>query len=205
LHRLDLPCQLTGTGMAFPWQCLSRVALAGGHIVEDMKLGIECARIGMPPLFCPDARVTSVFPASSAGIASQRRRWEHGHLAMISGDARRLIAEAVARRDGDSLALAVDLCVPPLALLTLLLTALFAACTAFGIIAQAVLPFWLATAGLAMSGTAVLLAWARHGRGVVSLADIARAPFYAIWKLPLYFAFFARRQHEWVRTRRDTE
>ena len=44
LHRLRLPCQLMGSGMAFPWACINSADLATGHIVEDLKLGIELAQ-----------------------------------------------------------------------------------------------------------------------------------------------------------------
>lgn len=40
-HRLGLPCQLMGTGMAFPWPMAVRMDLANGHLVEDMKLGVD--------------------------------------------------------------------------------------------------------------------------------------------------------------------
>jgi len=36
LLALGMPCQLMGTGMAFPWTCLRSVRLASGHIVEDL-------------------------------------------------------------------------------------------------------------------------------------------------------------------------
>src|SRR5262249_4132841 len=41
LARLGLPCQLMGTGMAFPWAVIRDANLATGHIVEDMRLGLE--------------------------------------------------------------------------------------------------------------------------------------------------------------------
>jgi len=48
-----------------------------------------------------------------------------------------------------------------------------------------------------------LIAWVRYGRQVISLASLAYAPFYALWKIPLYLKFMAKRQVEWVRSRRD--
>ena len=83
LARVGLPCQLMGSGMAFPWHMVAGGRLASGHLVEDLKLGLELAQAGSAPLFCPDALVSSVFPASAAGVASQRRRWEHGHLSVL--------------------------------------------------------------------------------------------------------------------------
>ncbi|MGB6488158.1 MAG: glycosyltransferase family 2 protein, partial [Steroidobacteraceae bacterium] len=74
LHRLGLPCQLSGTGMAFPWTCIRGATLATGHIVEDLKLGLELAGAGHPALFCPEVCVTSYFPASEEGFRTQRTR-----------------------------------------------------------------------------------------------------------------------------------
>jgi cellulose synthase/poly-beta-1,6-N-acetylglucosamine synthase-like glycosyltransferase len=119
LHRLGFPCQLMGSGMAFPWKLLSTATLATGHIVEDLKLGIDLARAGAPPAFCSNALVSSDFPASSDGIESQRTRWEHGHLGVILKEAPRLLLESIVKRDFNLMTLAIDLSVPPLALLLL--------------------------------------------------------------------------------------
>ncbi|WXG52253.1 MAG: glycosyltransferase family 2 protein [Candidatus Sedimenticola sp. (ex Thyasira tokunagai)] len=83
LRKLGLPCQLMGTGMAFPWAIISKAKVASGNIVEDMELGLSLAQQGVPPMFCPGAKVSSIFPTSSDGVNSQRTRWEHGHLGMI--------------------------------------------------------------------------------------------------------------------------
>jgi len=202
-HRLGLPCQLMGTGMAFPWAVISTAALASGHIVEDLKLGIDLARAGAPALFCPEARVTSYFPISAEGITGQRTRWEHGHLGMIVSAAPRLFLQALRCRDRNLLALALDLCVPPLALLLLLLLTLFVGSAVFFAATKLALPLWLAAMSLVMLGLSVLLSWDRYGRQVISLASLAYAPFYALWKIPLYLKFLVKRQGEWVRSKRD--
>ncbi len=49
----------------------------------------------------------------------------------------------------------------------------------------------------------VLLSWLRYGRQVISLGSLACAPFYALWKIPLYLKFLVKRQAEWVRSKRD--
>lgn len=204
-HRLGLPCQLMGTGMAFPWSCISTMALASGHIVEDLLLGINFTRSGTPPLFCQEARVTSFFPSSVEGVQGQRIRWEHGHLGMILGDAPRLFAEALRRRDRNLLALVLDLCVPPLALLMLLVLTVFAGSAVFFAVTKVALPLWLAAAAFAILCSAVMLSWGRYGRQVISLSSLAYAPFYALWKIPLYLKFLVKRQVEWVRSKRDNE
>jgi len=202
-HRLGLPCQLMGTGMAFPWPVIRDADLAGGHLVEDLKLGLELAEQGRAPRFCPEARVTSVFPSSSEGVRSQRTRWEHGHLGMLLQYGPRGLLKSLATRNAELLALVLDLGVPPLALLTLLVLASCGFGLALWGLTGAALPGLLALANLGLLVAAVLLAWLRYGRGILSLGSLAYAPVYALGKIPLYLGFLVRRQAEWVRSRRD--
>jgi hypothetical protein len=55
---------------------------------------------------------------------------------------------------------------------------------------------------LALGACAILLAWLRHGRAVISGRELLHAPFYVAAKLPLYLGFLWRRQRDWVRTER---
>lgn len=203
LHRLRLPCQLMGTGMSFPWSRISTARLATGHIVEDLKLGIDLARAGSPPLFCPEALVTSCFPSSSEGIQGQRTRWEHGHLTVILSEAPRLLLDSILHLNPRLLALALDLCVPPLALLVLQVTAVWLASALLYLLGKTVLPFGIATVAALMLALSVLLCWARYGRRIISLGDLVLSPLYAVWKVPLYARFLVARQLEWVRSTRD--
>lgn len=205
LHRANLPCQLMGTGMAFPWTVIDKADLASGHIVEDLQLGIDLARANMPPEFCPEARVRSRFPSTPDGIAEQRRRWEHGHLGMMLGTAPRLFIHGLVRGDLRIIALAADLCVPPLALLMLMAVTALTGNIGLLLLGGTALPLWLAAGALTLSIAAVLLAWAFHGRTVTSLGDMACAPFYALRKIPLYLKFIVDRQSSWIRTGRDVE
>ena len=203
--RLGLPCQLDGTGMAFPWPAISQAPLASGHIVEDLMLGINLARSGMPPLFCPDALVTSVFPRSDEGVKSQRIRWEHGHLSTIINDAPSLFADGLRRADRNLVALALDLSVPPMALLVLLVVLMFAASLVSFATGGMVLPLYLAGTVLGMLALAVLLAWWRYGRPIIPPSSLAIVPFYVLAKIPVYLKFLVRRQIEWVRSKRETD
>jgi cellulose synthase/poly-beta-1,6-N-acetylglucosamine synthase-like glycosyltransferase len=202
-YRMGLPCQLMGTGMAFPWLVISRAELASGHIVEDLKLGIDLARDGVPALFCPEAHVVSYFPATAAAIEVQRTRWEHGHLSVILNLAPNLFRLALLRGSGKLFALAIDLCVPPLSLLLMLDFSVFVGCVAFFVVTAKSVPVWIAAISLALLGMSVLLSWARYGRRIISLSSLAYAPLYAIWKIPVYFKFLVSRQAEWIRSKRD--
>jgi cellulose synthase/poly-beta-1,6-N-acetylglucosamine synthase-like glycosyltransferase len=205
LHRLGLPCQLMGTGMAFPWACISSANLATGHIVEDLKLGIELTRRGTPPLFCPEALVTSEFPASSEGIRSQRTRWEHGHLSVILSDAPQLLLSSLAAWNAHGLALALDLAVPPLSLLTLLVIAAWSAAALFFIFAKSYFPLAVASATATLLVLAILLSWRAYGRHVISLISLAVAMLHAFLKIPLYLKFLVARQVKWIRSKREAD
>lgn len=205
LLRAGLPCQLMGTGMAFPWSCISSARLATGHIVEDLKLGIDLARAGAPPLFCPEALVTSNFPPSAEGIRGQRARWEHGHLSVILSDAPRLLLESALSWNANLFALALDLSVPPLSLLTLLVSATWVLSVLLYVLDGARLPIAIASAQILILTFSVLLAWIRYGRRIVSLGTLALAILYALWKIPLYIRFTVARQLHWVRSKRDKD
>lgn len=202
-HRLGLPCQLMGTGMAFPWELIRGAPLASGHIVEDMRLGLDLAAIGAAPLFCPEALVTSTFPVSAQGIAEQRARWEQGHVGVMWTEGPRALWRAIARRRPALALMVLDLGVPPLTMLVLLLVLLATVDALFGAFSGNHSPMWIAGISLSMLGLAVVLAWWRFGREIVSIGDLMRAPAYVLGKLPLYLGFLKREKRGWVRARRD--
>ncbi|MGH8796773.1 MAG: glycosyltransferase family 2 protein [Caldimonas sp.] len=203
LLRLRLPCQLMGTGMAFPWEPLRSAALASGHLVEDMQLGIDLALAGFAPLFCPQACVTSLFPSQADGAAAQRTRWEHGHLSMIASAGPQLVWRALVQRRMSLLTLALDLCVPPLASLVLLIVGLAVLAWVLLLAGGSALPLWIALGALGAVALGVLLAWRAHGRQIVSLGDLLAVPAYVLAKVPMYARLLRKRQVDWVRTKRD--
>jgi cellulose synthase/poly-beta-1,6-N-acetylglucosamine synthase-like glycosyltransferase len=203
-HRLGLPCQLMGTGMAFPWPLIRFAELASGHIVEDLKMGLDFAATGSAPLLSPESLVTSVFPSNNEGVQSQRTRWEHGHLGMILSDGPRYFLRALRESNSHLMALVLDMTVPPLALLTLLVVLLaILGSLAIGLTSM-LFPWGLAIANLFVLTIAVLLAWLFHGRHILSFSHLAFAPLYALAKVPLYLKFVFKRQVDWVRSKRDT-
>ncbi|HEV7576903.1 MAG TPA: glycosyltransferase family 2 protein [Caldimonas sp.] len=201
---LGWPCQLMGTGMAFPWPLLRVALLATSHLVEDMQLGLDLATRGAAPLFCARASLSSTFPLGRESVVSQRTRWEHGHLSLIAGAAPRLLVRAIAAGNGRLLAMVLDLIVPPLAALvtsTAVLIVLDAIAWRFA--AASALPLAVASAAMALVACAVISAWARYGRGAVSWRELLAIPLYVAAKLPVYARLFTRRQVEWIRTKRD--
>ncbi len=203
LHRLGLPCQLMGTGMAFPWAVINAATLATGHIVEDLQLGLSLARAGNSPLYCPQALVSSNFPTSAHGIKTQRTRWEHGHLGVILTEAPLLLLHSLKSWDLKLLAMVLDLCVPPLALLALAVGVLWAVSVIDYFFTHAAFPLVATTLAAAQIAAAVFLSWAAYARQTISAVDLLRGVIYALSKIPLYLRFLVARQMEWVRSKRD--
>jgi glycosyltransferase involved in cell wall biosynthesis len=202
-RTLGLPCPLMGSGMAFPWALLVRFELGSAHLVEDLQLGLDLTRAGAAPRFEPTSEVRSTLPASARGSRTQRTRWEHGHLGVLLHTAPRLLGQAVGERSGALLAVAADLVVPPLALLALLLAAASSVSLGAWLLLGWTAPFVLALVACASFATAVLIAWARFGRDTLSARDLASAPLYVLWKIPVYLGFVLHRQRAWVRTERE--
>jgi cellulose synthase/poly-beta-1,6-N-acetylglucosamine synthase-like glycosyltransferase len=203
LKALGLPCQLMGTGMAFPWDVIRSTELASGLIVEDLKLGLDLAAAGNAPVFLPSACVTSEFPSSVEGTLGQRRRWEQGHLGMILTMVPRLIVLAIRQTNLDLLVLALDVAVPPLSLLGILVVALFiisAMATLLGFPSTTIL---VSTASMMAFVIAVLLSWLKFGRDVLPPGAILLIAPYIIRKLPLYGRIlFQRSRAQWIRSDR---
>ncbi len=203
LAQFGLPCLLTGTGMAFPWSVIRQVSLASGNLVEDMQLSVDLAIAGYPPQFCAEARVTGCLPQQQSSAKSQRTRWEHGHLQTLQTQLPRLLKSALVQKRWDLLVLALDLFIPPLALLVLL----WVGAIALALLAAALGASWNPVMILLVSGlllfTAVLASWGKFGRSRLPLSTLLSIPLYILWKIPLYFAFLFRRQTQWIRTERD--
>lgn len=201
-HRLALPCQLAGSGMAFPWHVARSADLASGHLVEDLKQSLDLALNGTFAVFCPDAVVTSDVAPGGRPSASQRARWEHGTIEIAIEYLPRLAARFCGAPSLSLLAVALDLVVPPLALLALALAAILALSLLPFLVFGATLPIILSGALCLVFFAAICLAWQRHGRDLVPLRWLLLAPVYAILKIPLYGRFFLNCQRAWIKGER---
>lgn len=202
-QRLGGPCQLMGTGMAFPWATIATASLASESIVEDMKLGLDLARAGSPPSFCAAAAVSSTFPAPGSASTTQRTRWEHGHLSMIASHGLAMLWSGILTGRPALVAMALDLCVPPLAALVLFLISLCVAGAMLAVAGGSSAPLIFALIELAAVATAVVSAWSQVGRRSLTLVEMLSVPLYVIAKIPIYVRLFTGRQRRWVRTSRD--
>ena len=202
-QRMGLPCQLMGTGMAFPWAVISGVRLNSGELAEDLVLGLDLARQGFAPELCATARVISEFPLNSEGQGSQRARWETGHIQTIARHAPGTLLSAFRQRNMRLLGLVIDAMVPPVALHIMLVGLLCLVSLVLLIAAGTWAPFVVALTAAALLAFGVLIAWWKVGRDSLSLADLVKAAGYILSKIPLYAQIIMGRHVSWIRTKRD--
>ncbi len=201
-RQLGIPCLLRGTGIAFPWAVICDAPLATDNLVEDLQLGIDLTFAGHPPVFCPEACVMGRLPLDRGAAGKQRRRWEHGHLRTITRTVLPTTVQALLHRRLDLMLLALDVAIPPLSLLVLMWMFLGAGLSALAWATGAFLPLVIWTGGTALLVVAILAAWCRFGRQVVSASSLAAIPSYVLAKIPLYLSYLFSPQREWIRTDR---
>ena len=194
-----------GTGMMFPWNAINSVPLASGHLVEDLKLGLDLAEAGKAPYFFPFVQVTSTFPTSAKGTESQRQRWVQGHLGTIGKFVPRLLGVGLLRGDINVLALALDLLVPPLSLLALLIAGAMVLTSSVALLGGPWLPALIAGGNLAGFILCVLLAWFKFGRQVFPAHEALSFGSFALKKIRFYGRMsVGGTASQWIRTDRST-
>jgi len=204
LTRLGLPCLLNGAGSAYPFAQIRHAPHGEGSIAEDYQLAIDLAAAGHPTRFVPEARVRSVLPGRRSSALRQRRRWEHGHLALFLGAVPRLLVLGLLTGNRDLFVLGIDLLVPPLAFLVLAwgLGALLAG----GVLLSGggAAPLVLVLVAGLLFGGGVCAALLRFAGGKALRATLRGLPGYVGRKLPLYLGFFGRRETRWQKTERTS-
>ena len=201
--RLGIPNQLLGTGMAFPWDGLSRVDIASGHLAEDAKLGVDLTLLGMAPVFLPEIQVVSQFPETQKASSTQHERWERGHLSIIREFVPRLLRESASQRRRDLALFALDFLVPPLAMLAAVLLLWSLAGLILSAISHNPVPGVTSLVLLLVFAGGIGTAWHQVGRQSVSPGDLFLVPVYVIRKLPLYAkALLGKAAPGWIRTDR---
>jgi 1,2-diacylglycerol 3-beta-glucosyltransferase len=208
-ERLGVSCGLRGNGMCFSVALLRDVTHDAFSLVEDVEYGIRIGHRGHRVWWVGEAVVLGEMVSSEAASRSQRQRWEHGRAELMKQHGWPLVSEALKKRSGMLLDLAMDVLVPPLSRVVLAVGA--------GLIATWVLavffpspallaPLALFTACVVALSLYVGAGWLHSGTGVRGLMDLAFAPAYVAWKVALGFRGRAgQKPNTWVRTTRENE
>ena len=201
--RVGMPCQLTGSGMAFPWHVIRQVNVANNSLAEDTTLGLELAYLGYPPLFCPEARIDGHVPKAWGTLVQQRRRWEQGYLESIFTNAPKMAWRAITHFRPGLLWAAFDLCIAPLALLGMVWAVLAAASLLVALVGGSTLPLMLLSIGAVAMGLGLVLGWLIHCRDKVPAKAILAIPWFLVRKVGIYASLLFKREKVWLRTERD--
>ncbi|MBN1929744.1 MAG: glycosyltransferase [Chlorobiaceae bacterium] len=199
--RLSGTCVLKGNGMAFRRALLEKNGWPCHSIVEDMEFSVRLLQDGISVHYNPDAVVRSDMVTSSKNASSQRSRWESGRFALVRSMALPLLKLFARTGKPKYLVAFAELAIPPLSLLALLfaIVSLLALLTLHG-------P-WLATVA---GWWAILILYVFSGQiqrkaPLSTWLVLAAAPFYILWKIPLYAAMLIRKKSSaWVRTTRES-
>jgi hypothetical protein len=152
-------------------------------------------------LFCPGAVVRSVFPSRETDIATQRQRWEHGHLSVLVGRVLPSVGAAIRDRNWRLLALGLDAGVPPLVLLAVLMTAVCLASLLGWLAGAGKAALIVSVIGLGWLGAALGLAWMACGRDLLTGSVLSSLAPYLKTKAAIYSRAFAANK-KWTRTGR---
>ncbi len=203
-ERLGVSCGLRGNGMCFSHRVIREVPHDAFSIVEDLEYGIRLGRAGHRVHYAWEAEVLGEMVSSEKAARSQRRRWEGGRWAMTKQFGVPLLGEALRKRDGVLLDLAMDLLVPPLSYVVLGAVAVAVAASGLSVWqGRVAASSWAASFCMASLGLYVLRGWWVSGMGARGLVDLMRAPFYVAWKVWLMVAGPRDKKGEWVRTTRE--
>lgn len=204
-ERLRASCGLRGNGMCMTHALLREVPFNIHSMTEDLEYGIVLGLRGYRVVYIDEASADAELIASERGSRSQRQRWEGGRLAVVRAYVGRLLGQALRQPSWICLELAIDLLTLPLGYIVLQIVALGMA----GGVAALLLPaagLWawpaLALGLLAVLALHVLRGWQLSPLGPRALLDLARAPFFVLWKL--YVLLRNRRNKHWIKTERDS-
>lgn len=203
MKKLGMPCNLLGTGMAFPWDIIKDAKLATGNIVEDIQLGIDLVQNNKPALFVPTALVTSQFPDSLEALNEQKTRWEHGHLQTLLSQSPSLALSRLLRLDLRGVFFALDLAIPPLTVLLALVFLGFGTSFIVYLLGFSAAPFVLSFLSGVFFAVSLILGWLFYGQDYLPFQSIRGIPKYIFGKFPVYWNYIFNRQKSWIRTDRS--
>ena len=202
-ERLQLSCGIRGNGWCLTHALMRRVPYNCFSLAEDIEYSIALGMQGVRVHYADEAHADADMVSGAAASGVQRQRWEGGRFAMLRSATPTLIRAAITRRSALCADLAMDLIVLPLSYVALNV-ALLLALARLAVWWNAALTGWL---GLALACGAMLViyvmrGWQISGTGARGLLDLARAPFFVLWKLVVMLRRGGSR--EWVRTERET-
>jgi len=201
-ERLRLSCGIRGNGWAVTHELLARVPYQAFSLTEDLEYGISLGMAGYRVAYADEAHADAEMVSGERESRKQRQRWERGRFALMRMKTLPLLREAVRTRSRVRLDLALDLLVLPLSYVALNIAALLVLATFAALREPQLYPWvWVGVGCSAALALHILRGWQLSGAGAQGLLDLARAPFFLLWKIIVMSS--GRDSKEWVRTKRE--
>ena len=201
-ERLKLSCGIRGNGWCVTHLLLAQVPYRAFSLTEDLEYGIDLGLAGIRVHYADEAQVAAMMVSGEQASRSQRQRWEEGRFQLIRSRTLPLLTAATRSGGAVCLDLALDLLVLPLSYVAVNIVVLIVL-AGLAMLWEPAMDIWLWLGiGCAVSlALYVLRGWQLSKVGLLGLVDLARAPFFVIWKVMLMVR--SRASAEWVRTKRE--
>jgi cellulose synthase/poly-beta-1,6-N-acetylglucosamine synthase-like glycosyltransferase len=201
-ERMGLSCGIRGNGWAVTHALLDQVPYKAFSLTEDLEYGISLGMAGFRVAYADEAHADAEMVSGESDARKQRQRWESGRFQLVRNMTAPLLRQAFRKRSLVCLDLACDLMVLPLSYVVLNVVALLV----LAAIATLVQPpmqgwMWVGLGCVAALVLHILRGWHLSGAGLQGLVDLARAPFFLLWKIVVVLR--GNQSKDWVRTKRE--
>ncbi len=201
-ERLGLSCGIRGNGWAVTHEVLRRVPYRAFSLTEDLEYGIDLGMAGYRVAYADEAHADAEMVSGERDSRKQRQRWEQGRFQLVRSRTLILLRKAVTAHSLVCLDLALDLIVLPVSYVFLNIAVLLpVAFVGASRVPSLWIWVWLGTGCAAAAALYILRGWQLSGAGIRGLLDLARAPFFLLWKLLVMLS--PGNSKEWVRTKRE--
>lgn len=201
-ERIGASCGIRGNGWAVTHTLLSKVPYAAFSLTEDLEYGIDLGIAGFRVAYADEAHSDAEMVSGESDARKQRQRWESGRFQLVRKMTLPLLGHAARKRSLVCFDLACDLMVLPLSYVVLNVVALIVLAAIAAVVAPvSSLWMWLGCGCVAALLVHILRGWQLSGAGFQGLLDLARAPFFLIWKVLIMLR--GNNSKEWVRTKRE--
>jgi cellulose synthase/poly-beta-1,6-N-acetylglucosamine synthase-like glycosyltransferase len=200
-ERLGLSCGIRGNGWCVTHALLQKVPYKAFSLTEDLEFGIELGMSGYRVAYADEAHADAEMVTGEKDARKQRQRWEQGRFQLVRAKTLPLLRRALVNRSAVCLDLALDLMVLPLSYVALNVAALVILAVVAASQGASQAWQWLGVGCVVSLLLYTMRGWQLSGAGLRGLLDLARVPFFLVWKI----AVMARGRHskEWVRTNRE--
>jgi cellulose synthase/poly-beta-1,6-N-acetylglucosamine synthase-like glycosyltransferase len=201
-ERLGLSCGIRGNGWCVTHVLLAKVPYKAFSLTEDLEYGIDLGMAGYRVAYADEAHSDAEMVSGEKDSRKQRRRWEQGRFELVRTKTLPLLRQAIMRPSAVCLDLALDLMVLPLSYVVLNVAGLLvAAALLSGGEPHSSAWLWVGRGCAVTLVLHILRGWQLSGAGSRGLLDLARAPFFLVWKVLVMLG--GRDSREWVRTKRE--